>query len=239
MVFPDRRGILTGLLRGTSTGGSASRRVCRDAGTNHRTVLWWSTYNQTMRIISALFRIAAALIVCSLIGCSTVTTVHPFGQPIATDLSAELTGTWIGAEGNQLQIHCTREGLLTYAVTEWKEDQEAFVLESGDGVLTAIGDRIFFNDLEEGEDSPSAYSFVLLRVMAGQLVVWLPNVDEFRSLVESATLEGMIEEEEHSANVVLTGSSETITNALESLDLARLFDWSEPAIVLVRLKKTE
>lgn len=186
-----------------------------------------------------VIRAAAALVFCTLIGCSTVSTVNPFGQPLATDLSAELTGTWMGAEGNQLQIHCDSSGRLTYALTEWKEDQGAFVLESGDGLLTSIGDRVFFNDIEEQEDEASTYGFLLLRVMDGQLIAWLPNVDEFRSLVEGEILEGTIEEEEHSANVVLTGSSEDIANAIESLDLAELFDWSEPAIVLVRMTKSE
>lgn len=192
-----------------------------------------------MKKIQALIRVAPAVVLCTLIGCSTVTTVNPFGQPLETDLSTELSGTWIGAEGNQLRIHCDGDGRLTYALTEWKEDQGGFVLETGDGVLTSIGDHVFLNDIEDKEDEASVYSFLLLRVMDGQLIVWLPNVDEFRSLVEAEILKGTIKEEEHSENVVLTGSSEEIAKAVESLDLAKLFDWSEPAIVLVRMTTSE
>ncbi|MEN8165774.1 MAG: hypothetical protein ABFS37_16715 [Acidobacteriota bacterium] len=181
-----------------------------------------------------LIRAAATLALCTVIGCSTVTSVNPIGRPLVTDLSAELTGTWMGAEGNQLQIHCDSAGDLTYAVTEWKEDQGAFVLETGDGLLTSIGDRVFFNDLEDQAGEPSKYSFLLLRVMDGQLIVWLPNVDAFRKLVEEKVLVGDIEEDSQASNVVLTGSSEEIAKTLETLDLAELFDWSEPAIVLVR-----
>ena len=197
-------------------------------------------YNRRMKKIQALIRVAPAVVLCTLIGCSTVTTVSPFGRTLATDLSAELDGTWVGAEGNQLQIHCDGDGRLTYALTEWKEDQGGFVLETGDGVLTSIGDHVFFNDIEdqEGEEA-STYSFLLIRAIDGQLVVWLPNVDEFRSLVEEEILKGTIEEEEHSENIVLTGSSEEIAKAVESLDLAKLFDWSEPAIVLVRMTASE
>ncbi len=183
-----------------------------------------------------LIRAAAALVLCFLIGCSTVTSVNPIGRPLENDLSAELTGTWMGAEGNQLQIHCDSTGRLSYAVTEWKDDQGAFVLETGNGVLRAIGDRVFFNYIEDQESDHPAYDFLLLRVMDGQLVIWLPNVDQFRSLVEEQTLKGDVVDGAEPTNVVLTGSSEEIAKALETLDLADLFDWAEPAIVLVRVR---
>lgn len=184
-----------------------------------------------------LIRAAATLALCALIGCSTVTSVNPIGRPLETDLSAELTGTWVGTEGNQLQIHCDSAGRLTYAVTEWKEDQGAFVLETGDGVLRSIGDRVFFNYVENHEAEGPTHSFLLLRAMDGQLVVWLPNVDEFLKLVEAKVLIGDLEEDSQANNVVLTGSSEDIATALEDQDLAKLFDWSEPAVVLVRTAK--
>ncbi len=180
-----------------------------------------------------LIRAAAALVLCIVIGCSTVTSVNPIGRVLEVDLSAELTGTWMGPEGNQLQIHCDGAGHLTYAVTEWKEDHNNFVLEVGDGVLRSVGERIFFNFVEDQECERPTYSFLLVRAMDGQLVVWLPDVDEFRKLVEEKVLIGEVEGSQET-DVVLTGSSEEITKALENLDLAELFDWSEPAVVLVR-----
>ena len=152
------------------------------------------------------------------------------------DLSAELSGTWVGAEGNQLQIHCDKVGHLAYAVTEWKDDQGAFVLEAGDGVLRSIGERIFFNFSENSEAEHPKYSFFLLREMDGQLVVWLPNVDQFRKLVEDQVLAAEVVEGSEATDVVLTGSSEEIASILETLDLADLFDWAEPAIALVRVR---
>ncbi len=187
-----------------------------------------------MMKIQTLIRAAAALVLCTMIGCSTVTSVNPIGRVLEIDLSAELTGTWMGTEGNQLQIHCDSAGHLTYAVTEWKDDQGTFVLETGDGVLRSIGDRVFFNYVEDQEAEHPTHSFLLLHAMDGQLVVWLPNVDEFRKLVEEKVLIGDLEEGSQATNVVLTGSSEEIAKALETLDLAEFFDWSEPAIVLVR-----
>ncbi|RLE20967.1 MAG: hypothetical protein DRJ65_17060 [Acidobacteria bacterium] len=183
-----------------------------------------------------LIRVAVALVLSSVIGCSTVTSVNPIGWPLENDLSAELTGTWMGAEANQLQIHCDSTGRLSYAVTEWKDDQGAFVLETGNGVLRTIGDRVFFNYVENQEGERPTHSFLLLRVMDGQLVIWLPNVDQFRSLVEEQTLKGDVVDGAEPTNVVLTGSSEEIAKALETLDLADLFDWAEPAIVLVRVR---
>jgi len=183
-----------------------------------------------------LIRAAGALVLCTLIGCSTVTSVNPIGRPLASDLSAELTGTWMGAEGNQLQIHCDSAGRLTYAVTEWKEDQGAFAIETGDGILTSIGDRVFFNYVENQDADRPTHGFLLLRAMDGQLAVWLPDVDEFQKLVEENVLIGDLEEDSQASNVVLTGSSEEIATALENLDLAGLFDWSEPAVVLVRVR---
>ena len=191
-----------------------------------------------MKKTQALIRAAAALFVWTLIGCASVTSVNPIGRPLETDLSSELTGTWMGAEGNQLQIHCDSAGNLTYAVTEWKEDQNAFVLETGDGVLRSIGNQVFFNYLEDHEGERPTYSFLLLRVIDGQVVIWAPDVDEFRALVEEQALTGDVEEGSHPASVVLTGSSEEIATTLEGLDLARLFDWSEPAVVLVRMSGT-
>ncbi len=188
-----------------------------------------------MKKTQTLIHAAAVLVLCAMIGCSTVTSVDPIGRPLAVDLSAELTGTWMGAEGNQLQIHCDSAGRLTYAITEWKEDQNKFVLETGDGLLRSIGDWVFFNYVEDHEAEHPTHSFLLLRAMDGQLVIWLPDVEEFRTLVEEQVLNGDVEEGQHAASVVLTGSSEEIAKALENLDLAQLFDWSEPAVVLVRI----
>ena len=195
-----------------------------------------SLYNCLMINSQSLARAAAAFSLCTLISCSTVTSINPIGRPFETDLSAELTGSWMGSEGNQLEIHCDRAGKLTFAVTEWKEDQGTFVLETGDGVLRSIGDRVFFNFVENQETERPAYSFLLLRVTDGQLIVWLPDVDQFRTLVEGEKLAGDLEEGSQTTNVVLTGSTEEISKALETLDLAQLFDWSEPAVVLVRIR---
>lgn len=182
-----------------------------------------------------LIRAACTVVLCALFGCSTVTSVNPIGRPLASNLSDELTGTWMGSQGHQLQIHCDSGGALTFAVTEWKEDQGKFALDTGDGVLKSIGDRVFFNFVEDQENEHPTFSFFLVGAMDGQLVVWAPDVDEFRSLVEKQVLIGDVEEGSHSTNVVLTGSSEEIAKVLETLDLAQLFDWSEPTIVLVRI----
>ncbi len=189
-----------------------------------------------MKKDQAFIRVFASVALFGLVGCSTVTSVNPIGRALEMDLSAELSGTWMGAEGNQLQIHCDSAGHLAYAVTEWKDDQGAFVLETGDGVLRSIGERVFFNFIEDPEAERPRYSFLLLREMDGQLVVWLPNIDQFRKLVEDQVLAAEVVEGSEPTNVVLTGSSEEIANILETLDLSDLFDWAEPAIALVRVR---
>lgn len=166
-------------------------------------------------------------------GCSTVTSIQPFGVPFTGDLSAELTGTWMGPEGQQLLVHCDPEGRVAYAVTEWKDQQGAFVLDGGTGSLTSVRDHVFFNGLED--DGSEGYSFVLLRVSDGQMVVWLPDPPAFQELVEGGVLQGRVEEDSNSRSVVLTDSAETIALVMADRDLATLFDWSKPAIVLVRV----
>jgi hypothetical protein len=188
-----------------------------------------------MMEMQSLVRGVAVVCLCVFAGCSTVTSVNPVGRSPATGLSDELTGTWMGSEGHQLQIHCNTEGVLTFAVTEWKEDQGQFVLETGEGRLKMIGDLVIFNYLENDENETSPYSFLLIRAQDGQLVAWLPDVEAFRALVEEQVLAGNVDEGPHSASVMLTGLSEEIAKVLEDFDCAKLFDWSEPAVVLVRI----
>lgn len=174
---------------------------------------------------------ASLVLVFAFAGCSSVSSVNPVGRMLTGDISAEFNGSWMGSEGHQLQVHCDSAGALVFAVTEWKEDQGKFVLEQGQGVLREIGDQIVFNYAEkEGE-----YAFFLIRAADGQLVVWSPDVDEFRALIEAETLAGRIEDDEHSTQIVLTGTSEEISTLIEKRDLSKLFEWSEPAIVLVRI----
>ena len=174
---------------------------------------------------------ACLLVFFALAGCSSVSSVHPVGRVLTGDLSEELNGSWMGSEGHQLQIRCDSDGALSFAVAEWKEDQGKFALDTGEGVLREIGDQIVFNYAEdEGE-----YAFFLIRAFDGQLIVWSPDVDEFRALVEDESLAGRVEDDEHSTQIILTGTSEEITKAIENLDFSKLFEWSKPAIVLVRI----
>ena len=177
------------------------------------------------------FCFACVLVFLGLGGCSSVSSVNPVGRSLTSDLSGELSGSWMGAEGHQLQIHCDSGGALSFAVTEWKEDEEKFVLDTGEGLLREIGDQIIFNNAEdEGE-----YTFFLIRALDGQLVVWSPDVDEFRALVDDEILAGRVEDDDHSTQIILTGTSEEISALIENLDCSKLFDWSEPTTVLVRI----
>lgn len=55
------------------------------------------------------------------------------------------------------------------------------------------------------------------------------------SLVEKKILKGEVHSEDHSKEVILTGSSQELAKSLKTQDLATLFDWSEPGLVLVRI----
>lgn len=174
----------------------------------------------------------AALVVS--MGCSTVSSIHPIGARISEDLSSEFTGTWTGSSGHQLQLHCDPDGRLSFATLEWKDDAGEFKIESGSGILTRAADQLFFNFIDDPSDEPPRYTFALLRINDQQLIIWLPDVDRFKTEVEKKTLKGEIHEGDQSKEIILTGSSEEIAGSFAKLELSELFDWSKPALVLVR-----
>ncbi len=194
-------------------------------------------YTRIMKKTDIGFVMAFAASLLMLPGCANVTSLRPVGRTAESDACNDISGTWSGGGGRQLQIRCTDAGNAVFAVTEWKDDEERFVLESGGGVLRSLEDLIVFNVVvgEEAENTTRDYMFLVLRAGDDRLIGWLPDVDAFAELITGGRLEGTIEDGDYTSGVRLTGDGEKIADVLEADDPAALFDWSHPAVVLVRV----
>lgn len=198
-------------------------------------VLAETGYNTLMNSMTFLRCSVLPMLLLVLSACSSVSSVHlvgrPLGEDLSKDLSGELKGSWMGPKGNLLLIHCDPEGVLSFASTGWKEDEGKFQLESEKGILRAIKDHLVIN-IEQDE---GAYDFFLIWVRDDQLAVWSPDVGAFQKLVSDEKLAGRVEEGSPK-QVILTGDSEELAAALEKLEMSKLFEWADPALVLVRIK---
>ncbi len=166
-----------------------------------------------------LFWIMAATIT----GCGFVYTPQPIGErpsPIETDA---WEGTWINGE-QFLTINVLDEtkGLLRIS---WiandngqvkLESSNLHLLESGDWTFASIPDK----------DNPKQYLWGRIKQDERQVVVWVPDSEKFKSLVEEGKLPGKIDNKNVMLGNLTLDHLKLITSETEGV----LFEWDEPII---------
>ncbi|MDF7801843.1 hypothetical protein P4C99_20360 [Pontiellaceae bacterium B1224] len=170
---------------------------------------------------------SAITILCVLLlaGCSSVQMKEPF--PVS-DLSEEernqLEGTW-NVDDEVLQVAFTSNGVAHVAWMEWKD--EAFQLKSFPVYVTKQDETLYIS-LRIEDETADGYSFFELKPSDTKLIIWPPDVEFFKQLVENGTLEGKIEEDKYSDAVLLNALAVEILELISTNTAA--FDYKEPAI---------
>lgn len=172
------------------------------------------------------------LLAVGLGGCDYVASSGPVGRQIVRAEPADWEGTWLGEDGAlTVRVVDAERGHLEVGWVEAKpgglvmESIEAHLRDhEGDGYVSVTG-------LEDQEEL-DGYLWLRLSREGEQLLLWLPNAESFRRLVEEGTLPGELRED----GVVL-GALEDAHLALIASDAhGVLFEWQEP-MVLRRVRR--
>jgi hypothetical protein len=177
----------------------------------------------------------------AMFGCESVSSTHMLGTPVAppTDRVRDLSGTWMGDDGQTLTIKQLPGGSLRIAIIteEGAEDSFTFKLKQLRGQLTINGDRVFINVYPAADDpdhagEPLRYSFLQLVGNAERnMVLHSPKVAVWRDAVENGKLPGEVVKGEHSLEVRLSASSEQLNGFVTEANIASLFNGDQPVVL--------
>lgn len=184
-----------------------------------------------------------ALALCA--ACSSVRTPVPLGDPIEDLQAQEWAGRYFAADAEfVIELDHGLPGELWVEFFEperetgtWRADDRAPVLvrtlepadfDTGDATLVLA----HFPEEEGTREGP--YDLMLIQKLAGQLVVWTPDIEHFVDLVESEVLPGEVERDGKTTRVTLGKLSRAEVAAHIESNLRACFDLTRP-LTLVRL----
>ena len=193
-----------------------------------------------MRMRDVLCGLLAGMLIT---GCSSVMSTRPVGEAPLALVSEEWSGTWTDSEGFlEVRVVDPEAGRIEAA---WIETHDSgFELERVEVSLRSGGDAVFANVLESANDDGDAaetveggagdeaaplFAFVRVAREGDKLVLWWPEVEAFRELVEAGKLPGKVTD---GKDVVLDQLSSGQLGLLTSDDSASLYDWKDPRVLL-------
>lgn len=186
---------------------------------------------------SLLYVVLAA----AMIGCESVSSTHMLGTPVApqADRVRDLSGTWMGDDGQTLTIKQLPGGSLRIAIITEESADEGFTfkLKQLRGQLTMSRDRVFINVYPAADDpdhagEPLRYSFLQLVGNAERnMVLYSPKVAVWRDAVETGKLPGEVIKGENSLEVRLAASSEQLNGFVTEANFASLFNADQPVVL--------
>jgi len=174
------------------------------------------------------------LVGLTLAACSGVFSTQPVGREPVTLVAEEWEGTWTDSENFlEIRIVDADSGRLEAAWIERRDGD--FELERVEVLVRREGGAIFGNSLQEPEsgegresEEPRRYAFFRLTRDDGKILIWWPNVDAFKALVEAGTLPGEVTE----GNDVELGPLEPEHLALLAGGASSgLWQWQEPGVL--------
>lgn len=173
-----------------------------------------------------LFVLSACLLALS--GCHSVTSPYLVGKQPASINPEMWNGKWgpecSGEDAVQIEVLDKDRGILRATVLNPKDPPE--VVECS--LRTAGGDLNFVNAKMQKEQD---YHPWLVRNEGGKMIIlWSPDYDKFKSLVEKGILPGESAGGDISLGLFKPEHLDLITSEKEGV----LFDWKHP-VVLIRL----
>lgn len=169
------------------------------------------------------------LCIILLAGCSSVQMKEPFPvSQLSEQERDQLEGIWT-ADGEVVQVAFTSNGVAQLAWTEWED--EKFKMQTIPAYIAKKDETLYISlrlENETADSESTGYTFLELKPSAKQLILWLPNVDTFKKVVESGQLKGSVEEERYSDTVLLDSPAVEILEYITTN--AAAFDYKEPAV---------
>lgn len=178
-----------------------------------------------MKRISAC-AVGILLIVC---GCSIVASKAPVGQvPVVVDEKG-WNGTWYNPDGTYcvLQVRNEHEGILQLA---WIENDKELKYQSGEVFIRKSGNVLFVSTKETQEKTGADVVYVWARIKKerNMILIWLPDEEKFRKLIEAHILPGEIK----NGMTILGDLKPEHMKAITSEEKGLLFDWERPLVLI-------
>ena len=156
-------------------------------------------------------------------GCNVVYTTQPIGERPSLIETSDWEGTWINEEKFlTFNVLDKAKGLLRISWIEKDQGQvklescKVHLLESGDWIFASIPDK----------DNPKQYLWGRIKQDGRQVVVWVPDSEKFKTLVEEGKLPGRVEDN----NILLGNLTSEHLKLITSETAGVLFEWDEPII---------
>lgn len=162
-------------------------------------------------------------------GCNPVTSRHPVGtEPLQLE-APEWEGTWSNPEGSlEVRIVDAKAGQLEAAWIELEED--GFELETLEVHLLRGGGALFASVRENPTEDPD-YLIALIDKEENQILIWWPDGDKFKRLVEDGQLPGEVSED---GAVTLGKLEPQHLTLLTSEEHETPFQWRKPGVLFRR-----
>ncbi len=167
-----------------------------------------------------------ALLALVLSGCSSVMMKGPFPDSKLTHEDMEsLRGTW-QLENTVVYLNFTTNGAPRMATVEWKDDR--FSLLRHDLHIAKRNELFYISMLSDPVQETTEYLFAACKSRGQELVLWGPDVDFFKSQVETDKLKGTVKEEGRATEVKLSTPPAEILELIATNQAA--IDFEEPLI---------
>jgi hypothetical protein len=169
---------------------------------------------------------AVVTLAMTLSACSTVLVREPIGEAPYPVQREEWEGEWIQEDGLTI-IHVADEGEGTLLIAGVEEKDGALRLETLEVTLRQSGGWVFASMRDESASGKAdEYVWARVRKTDNLIVVWLPDADKFRQLIEEGILPG-----ETGDGILLKDLKKEHYEIITSEAQGVLFEWDEPMIL--------
>jgi hypothetical protein len=162
-----------------------------------------------------------ALLATLVLGCSSVTTLHPVGKPIEDEHGKTVDGTW-QFEDQVYHAKYIGEGKIRFAQVEW--NGERFELSEHTALLMLHQDAGYLHVMHEDDDTPPRYAFFRCIGDEDSILLLQPNYEAFRKAVDSGQLTGEVEKDDNQKEVHLTATKEQFDAFIDKAKAGEQFD---------------
>ncbi len=132
--------------------------------------------------------------------CEAVFTSHPIGKKIVKLNGEDWEGTWLHKEGSLVtKVFDSEKGILTISWIEPKGQEfkhvteEVYIRESGELMFWSMKDKFQSIGGKSGSQK-DRYIWGKIQKDGRQIIVWRPDIDYFKQLVNNGELPGKIDD---------------------------------------------
>lgn len=151
----------------------------------------------------------------------------PFPDSILTQKEQEqLAGTW-QIDKQALHVAFTSNGIPWLALVEWSGDD--FEMKKFPVHFTKRNDALYLSMPGDPNREKDGYYFAEIKVDDQGIVLWNPDPDVFKGLIEGGALRGTVEKDTYATTIRLDNSALEILERISTN--AAAFNYKDPLIL--------